>query len=104
MRDHYKQFYKLSYFLIFVVFLWGQWAMWSNPSLPVGSSDQGIGLGAGDIMLGADYNYQFIDWQHDPTPDEKFHHLGTLSASILSVGMTAWPYWLVEYFLKPNTG
>ena len=28
----------------------GQWALWSNPSLPVGSSDQGVGLGAGDII------------------------------------------------------
>ena len=41
-----------------------------------------------------DLNYQFIDWQHDPTLDEEFHHLGTLSATVLSpsitVGLTDW--------------
>ena len=45
-------------------------------------------------MLGTDFNYQFIDWRHDPTPDEEFHHLGTLSALVLSpsitVGLTDW--------------
>ena len=45
-------------------------------------------------MVGANFNYQFIDWQHDPTPDEEFHHLGTLSAKVLSpsitVGLTDW--------------
>jgi len=45
-------------------------------------------------MLGADFNYQFIDWKHDPTPDEEFHHLGTLSAMVLSpsitIGLTDW--------------
>ena len=53
-----------------------------------------MGLGAGEIMLGTDFNYQFIDWQHDPTPDEDFHHLGTLSAFVLSpsitIGLTDW--------------
>ena len=39
-------------------------------------------------MLGGDFNYQFIDWRHDPTPDEQFHHLGTLSASVLSPNIT----------------
>ena len=53
-----------------------------------------MGLGAGQIMLGLNFNYQFIDWQHDPTPDEAFHHLGTLSAVVLSpnitIGLTDW--------------
>ncbi|SVC06010.1 uncharacterized protein METZ01_LOCUS258864, partial [marine metagenome] len=39
-------------------------------------------------MLGADFNYQFIDWRHDPTYDEEFHHLGTLSAFVISPGIT----------------
>ena len=39
-------------------------------------------------MLGIDFNYQFIDWRHDPTEDEAFHHLGTLSATILSPSIT----------------
>ena len=50
-------------------------------------------------MLGVDFNYQFIDWQHDPTPDEEFHHLGTLSALVLSpnitVGLTDW--WNISF-------
>ena len=45
-------------------------------------------------MIATNINYQFIDWQHDPTSDEEFHHLGTLSAYILSpsitVGLTDW--------------
>jgi len=55
-----------------------------------------VGLGAGDIMIGANFNYQFIDWQHDPIPDEDyaFHHLGTLSSMVLSpsitIGLTDW--------------
>ena len=66
IKDLYKQYHKVLYFAIFMFPLWGQWAMWSNPSLPVGSSDQGVGLGAGEIMLGIDFNYQlnafFGDW------------------------------------------
>ena len=62
--------------------------------MPVGSSDQGVGLGAGDIMLGGTFNYQFIDWRHDPTPDENFEHLGTLSAMVISpnitIGLSDW--------------
>ena len=50
-------------------------------------------------MLGANFNYQFIDWRHDPTPDEEFHHLGTLSALVLSpgitVGLTDW--WNISF-------
>ena len=45
-------------------------------------------------MLGVDFNYQFIDWQHDPTPDEEFHHLGTLTALVsspnITVGLNDW--------------
>ena len=53
-----------------------------------------MGLGAGDIMVGANFNYQFIDWRHDPIADEDFHHLGTLSAVVISpsitIGITDW--------------
>ena len=51
--------------------------------MPVGNSDQGIGLGVGDIMVGTDINYQFIDWEHDPTENEDFHHFGTLSSIVM---------------------
>ena len=46
---------KNRYVILFIILfttLFAQWAMWSNPSLPVGSADQGVGLGAGDIMIG----------------------------------------------------
>jgi len=48
-----------------------------------------------------DFNYQYIDWEHDPIIDENynFHHLGTLSATILSpsimVGLTDW--WNISF-------
>jgi len=31
-------------------------------------------LGAGDIMVGANFNYQFIDWSHDKIAGEAFKH------------------------------
>ena len=57
---------KLFILLIVVIStLFAQWPMWSNPSLPVGNSDQGVGLSAGDIMISSEILYQFIDWRHD---------------------------------------
>ena len=29
-------------------------------------------MGAGDIMVGANFNYQFIDWRHNPIEDEDY--------------------------------
>jgi hypothetical protein len=68
--------------------------------LPVGNSDKGVGLFAGQIMVGADFNYQYIDWKHDPLKgsDESFetdengdpvgHHIGTLSAYVVNPSIT----------------
>ena len=39
---------------ILLSLFYAQWAMWGNPSLPVGNSDRGVGLGAGEIMLFGD--------------------------------------------------
>jgi len=39
-------------------------------------------------MLTADYNYQFIDWSHDPVAGEPFNHLGNLVTNILSPTIT----------------
>ena len=36
--------------------------------MPVGNSDRGVGLGAGEIMLFADVNYQNFKWWHDIVP------------------------------------
>ena len=63
--------------------------------MPVGSSDQGIGLSAGDIMLSSDFFYQFIDWRHDQIDDsEPYDHEGTLSTTIISpivtIGLSDW--------------
>ncbi len=47
-------------------------------------------------MVGANFNYQFIDWGHDKIPNsgEEFDHLGTLSAKIftpnITIGITDW--------------
>ena len=68
--------------------------------MPVGSSDQGVGLGAGDVMLSADAFYQFIDWRHDQIDDlEPYDHIGTLSTTIISpkitIGLSDW--WNVSF-------
>ena len=51
-------------------------------------------MGAGDIMVGANFNYQFIDWAHDEIAEEDFKHKGTLSATIftpnITVGLNDW--------------
>ena len=66
----------ITAFLIFISFnLYPQWALWANPSLPVGSADNGVGLWAGQIMISGNYNFQYIDWAHDPIPGEEFEHL-----------------------------
>ena len=45
-------------------------------------------------MVGANFNYQFIDWAHDKITDEDFKHKGTLSATIftpnITVGLNDW--------------
>ena len=73
--------------ILFLSFFYPQWAMWGNPSLPVGSADKGIGLGAGEIMITADYAFYHIDWEHFPNLDNyckttfknNFHLLTTKS-------------------------
>ena len=63
--------------------------------MPVGNSDQGVGLNAGDIMVSSDFFYQFIDWRHDQIDDsEPYDHEGTLSTTIISptitIGLSDW--------------
>ena len=45
-------------------------------------------------MVGANFNYQFIDWAHDKIAGEDFKHKGTLSATIftpnITVGLNDW--------------
>ena len=45
-------------------------------------------------MVGANFNYQFIDWAHDKVDNEEFDHAGTLSATVftpnITIGITDW--------------
>ena len=45
-------------------------------------------------MVGANFNYQFIDWAHDEVDNEGFDHAGTLSATVftpnITIGITDW--------------
>ena len=45
-------------------------------------------------MVGANFNYQFIDWSHDEVENEGFDHAGTLSATIftpnITIGISDW--------------
>ncbi len=56
--------------------------------MPVGNSDKGVGLGAGEVMFTSDYIYQSIDWEHSPIGNEDFYHLGLLNSKILNLGLT----------------
>jgi len=45
-------------------------------------------------MVGANFNYQFIDWAHDEIAPEDFDHAGTLTATVftpnITIGITDW--------------
>ena len=71
--------------------------------MPVGNSDRGVGLGAGEVMLFADFNMQEFDWWHDKVNQpneapvafipytnvaEDFEHSGLLENKTLNLGMT----------------
>ena len=83
----------MRFFIIIFLFfasLRGQWALWNNPSLPVGSADKGVGLWAGQTMLTVDNLNQYIDWWHEVLPGsgETFDHEGSLTSVILSPALT----------------
>ena len=39
-------------------------------------------------MLSGNYNFQYIDWQHDPIGNENFDHVGNLVTNIISPTVT----------------
>ena len=39
-------------------------------------------------MFSTNYNYQYIDWAHDPIPGEEFEHLGNLVSHIIRPTIT----------------
>ena len=79
---------KLSilFFLISAA-LYGQWALWGNPSLPGGNSNKGLGANKGELYYSLVQSNQHIDWWHDPVPGEDFVHKGNLITSILRPGI-----------------
>jgi len=73
--------------------------------LPVGSADKGVGLGAGEMMLTADYSFQFIDWWHAPIENEPFKHQGNLSTHMLNLRFSLgfndyWDMTIEQPFIK----
>ena len=65
--------------------------------MPVGNSDRGVGLGAGEIMLFADLNYQNFEWWHEQIEgaiipgteeEENFEHSGQFNNRSLNLGFT----------------
>ena len=58
--------------------------------MPVGNSDRGVGLWAGQIMLSLDNANQHIDWWHEALPDtgEGFDHKGTLTSIVFTPTIT----------------
>mgnify|MGYP004298799727 CR=1 FL=1 len=73
--------------------------------MPVGSADKGVGLGAGEMMLTADYSFQFIDWWHEPVQGEPFEHEGNLSTHMLNLRFSLgfndyWDMTIEQPFIK----
>ena len=79
---------KLSILLLFIsATLYGQWALWGNPSLPGGNSNKGLGANKGELYYSLVQSNQHIGWWHDPVPGEDFMHEGNLITFILSPGI-----------------
>ena len=58
--------------------------------MPVGNSDRGVGLWAGQIMFGIDNSNEYIDWWHDVLPgsQEDFDHEGRMVSGIFTPNLT----------------
>lgn len=58
--------------------------------MPVGNSDRGVGLWAGQVMFGLDNSNEYIDWWHDvlPNPSETFEHRGKMISSVFTPNLT----------------
>ena len=76
----------ILFYLLFAA-LYGQWALWGNPSLPGGSSDKGLGANKNEIFYSLTQSTQYIDWWHAPVPEENFEHKGILITSIIRPGL-----------------
>ena len=58
--------------------------------MPVGNSDRGVGLWAGQVMFGLDNSLEYIDWWHDvlPNSEETYDHEGLMLSSIFTPSLT----------------
>ena len=58
--------------------------------MPVGNSDRGIGLWAGQIMFGLNSSNEYIDWWHDvlPNSQETIEHEGRMVSFVFSPSLT----------------
>ena len=69
--------------------------------MPVGNSDKGVGLWAGQTMFTLDNVNQHIDWWHEALPGsgEDFSHEGTLTSIFFSPNLTVGlsNYWNVSF-------
>ena len=70
-------------FFLLMAALYGQWALWGNPSLPVGESDKGFGAEKGQLYYGIQSHFTSIDWWHDTVEGEPFKHSGSLNTFIV---------------------
>ena len=65
--------------------------------MPVGNSEKGVGLWAGQVMFSSDQMIDYIDWFHGPIMGEgdSLNHKGSMSSSLINpkvtIGLTN--YW-----------
>ena len=55
--------FKPLLFFMLIAALYGQWALWSNPSLPVGEADKGIGAPKGETYYGIQIQSSIIEFR-----------------------------------------
>ncbi|MBI87073.1 MAG: hypothetical protein CMG63_03225 [Candidatus Marinimicrobia bacterium] len=58
--------------------------------MPVGNSDRGVGLWAGQVMFGFDNSNEHVDWWHERVPNsgEAYDHKGVMLSNIFTPSIT----------------
>ena len=54
--------------------------------MPGGDTDKGLGANKNEIFLSLENSTQYIDWWHEPVPEEDFDHEGSLLSFVLRPG------------------
>ena len=78
--------YTIIILVLFFNTLFGQWPLWANPSLPVGTANKGVGLDKGELLLGSNFSTEYIDWSHGAL-DNTGPHAGTLDSYISDINI-----------------